>query len=119
LFLQICNDRATTPGGLMTRSLAAFAAAAILALPGCATVAESRIRTALTDAGLSAPVSSCIADRMVDKLSMAQLRSIGRLSEGSRKELTLPEFLQYYQAALDPEIYAVIAKAGIGCALTA
>ena len=39
-----------------------------LALAGCATP-ETRIRTALTEAGLSKPVASCMADRMVDRLS--------------------------------------------------
>lgn len=61
----------------------AAALASALALAACGAVAESRITTALTDAGLSKPVSNCIADRMVDKLSLDQLRSISRLKDKS------------------------------------
>ena len=95
-------------------------AAALFSLTACGAVAENRIETALTDAGLSKPVSSCIADRMVDKLSMAQLRSISELKDkaGERpKEMGLPAFLLAHRSDLDPEVYAVIAKAGVGCAL--
>ena len=95
-------------------------AACALPLAGCGTVAENRITTALTDAGLSEPVSSCIADRMVDRLSMAQLRSISRLKDkaGERpKEMGLPAFLLAHRSDLDPEVYSVIARAGVGCAL--
>jgi hypothetical protein len=42
-----------------------------LALGACATP-ETRIRTALTDAGLSKPIAGCMADRMVDRLSLFQ-----------------------------------------------
>jgi len=97
------------------------AASALLMLAGCGAVAENRIETALTDAGLSAPMSSCIAERMVDKLSLDQLRSIGRLKDkaGDRpKDMGLPEFLLAHRSDLDPEVYAVIARAGVGCALS-
>ncbi|TFI59482.1 hypothetical protein E2493_04635 [Sphingomonas parva] len=100
---------------------ALLAAAACLSLAGCGAVAENRIETALTDAGLSRPVSSCIAERMVDKLSIAQLRSISRLKDkaGERpKEMGLPAFLLAHRSDLDPEVYAVIARAGVGCALS-
>jgi len=95
-------------------------ATAVLLLSGCGAVAENRIETALTDAGLSRPVSSCIAERMVDKLSIAQLRSISQLKDkaGDRpKEMGLPAFLLAHRSDLDPEVYAVIARAGVGCAL--
>jgi hypothetical protein len=91
-----------------------------LALASCSAVAESRIKSALTDAGLSESLSECMAERMVNKLSSDQLRSLGRLSEDSKKQkMNLPEFLIQYRAALDPEVYAVITRAGLGCALTA
>ena len=96
-----------------------FAAVAVL-LVSCSTVAENRITTALTDAGLSEPVAECIAERMVDRLSWDQLRGLSALSDERRgKKLSLLEFLHHYRAALDPEVYAVMTRAGVRCALTA
>src|SRR3569832_2509897 len=46
---------------------------AALSLAGCATVYENHIESKLVDAGLSPPVASCIADRIVDRLSRRQL----------------------------------------------
>ena len=97
-------------------------AAAALSLGGCGAGAENPIETALTDARLSRPVSSCIAERMVDRLSLAQLRSISRLKDkaGERPQnMGLPEFLLAHRGDLDPEVYSVIARAGVGCALGA
>ena len=97
-----------------------IAAALTFALAGCGAVAENRITTALTDAGLSKPLSACIADRMVDKLSIEQLRSISALKDkaGDRpREVGLARFLLDHRSDLDPEVYAVIARAGSGCAL--
>ena len=94
--------------------------AAVLWLGGCGAVAQNKVETALTDAGLSKPVAGCMADRMVDKLSIEQLRSIGRLKEksGNRGEgVGLAEFLLQHRGELDPEVYSVIARAGVGCAL--
>lgn len=95
-------------------------AALAMMVASCSAVAENRITSALTDAGLSEPVSECIAGRMVDRLSWDQLRSLSRLSEGRKgRKMSLPKFLHHYRAALDPEVYAVITRAGLGCALTA
>jgi hypothetical protein len=91
-----------------------------LCLGSCSTVAENRITSALTDAGLSEKLSECIAERMVDRLSWDQLRSLGRLSDGAaRKKKSLPEFLNHYQGVLDPEVYSVMTRAGVSCALKA
>lgn len=40
-----------------------------LALAGCATP-ETRLRTGLNNAGLSKAMSACMAERMVDRLSL-------------------------------------------------
>jgi hypothetical protein len=104
----------------MGQSMRILFAAVALLLVSCSTVAENRITTALTDAGLSEPVAECIAERMVDRLSWDQLRSLSALSEERRgKKLSLPEFLHQYGASLDPEVYAVMTRAGVSCALTA
>lgn len=97
----------------------AILALPILALSACATP-ESRIRTALIDAGLSRSVSGCMAQRMVDRLSLGQLQKLSRLS-GLRDrrigDLTVGEFVKQTRALGDPEILAVVTTAGLGCAI--
>jgi hypothetical protein len=118
---RVRRDEGRSPGGKMRIRIVVAIVSAVL-LGACGAVAENRITTALTDAGLSKPVSNCIADRMVDKLSLAQLRSISRLKDksGERpRDMGIAEFLVRHRSDLDPEVYAVIAKAGVGCALTA
>ena len=91
----------------------------LLALSACATP-ESRVRTALLDAGLSRPVSTCMAQRMVDRLSLGQLQKLSRLSalrDTRIRELTIGEFLKRTRALGDPEIFAVVTTAGISCAI--
>ena len=91
----------------------------ILALSACATP-ESRVRTALLDAGLSRPVSTCMAQRMVDRLSLAQLQKLSRLSalrDTKIGNLTVGEFLKKTRALGDPEILTVVTTAGLGCAI--
>ena len=57
------------------------AALAIVAasLASCATP-ETRVRNGLIEAGLSRPMASCMAARMVERLSLLQLRRLDRLS---------------------------------------
>jgi hypothetical protein len=91
----------------------------LLALSACATP-ESRVRSALLNAGLSRPVSTCMAQRMVDRLSLGQLQRLSRLSELREtriRELTVGEFLKRTRALGDPEILAVVTTAGLGCAI--
>ncbi len=91
----------------------------LLALSACATP-ESRVRTALLNAGLSKPVSTCMAQRMVDRLSLGQLQRLSRLAalrDTRIRELTVGEFLNKTRALGDPEIFAVVTTAGLGCAI--
>lgn len=97
----------------------ALFAVPLFALAACATP-ESRVRTALLDAGLSQPVASCMADRMVDRLSLLQLRRLQSLSslKGVRVgDLTVSELLRRVRALGDPEILTVVSTAGLGCAI--
>ena len=90
-----------------------------LALAACATP-ESRVRSALLDAGLSKPVSTCMAQRMVDRLSLGQLQKLSRLSglRGRRiGDLTIGQFVRETRGLGDPEIFAVVTTAGLGCAI--
>lgn len=94
--------------------------AAILALSACATP-ETRVRTGLISAGLSEPVATCMATRMVDRLSLIQLRRLQSISSlrGQRIErMPVSEFLHKTRALGDPEIVAVVTSAGLRCALS-
>jgi hypothetical protein len=94
--------------------------APILALTACATP-ESRIRAGLVSAGISPPVAACMATRMVDRLSLLQLRRLQSIStlKGERiGDLTIAEFLHRARALDDPEILRVVTSAGLRCALT-
>ena len=96
-----------------------IAALPLLALGACATP-ESRVRTALLDAGLPRPVATCMAQRMVDRLSLGQLQKLSRLSGlGERQigQMTIREFVRQTAALGDPEILGVVTTAGLGCAI--
>jgi hypothetical protein len=91
----------------------------LLALSACATP-ETRVRTALIDAGLPRPVASCMAQRMVDRLSIGQLQKLSRLSGLSKSQigqLSIGELLRRTRALGDPEIVTVVTTAGLGCAI--
>lgn len=95
----------------------AVIAAALLLLAGCAeTIAESRVRSALLDAGLSERNADCMAERMVDRLTIAQLRRLEALEELEGKEPTLPEFVRAVREIDDPEILGVTASSAALCA---
>ena len=96
-----------------------LAALPLLTLVACATP-ESRVRTALLDAGLSRPVASCMAQRMIDRLSLSQLQKLSRLSGIAKTQigqLTVGEMLRRTKALGDPEILSVVTTAGLGCAI--
>jgi hypothetical protein len=92
-----------------------------LALAGCTTMSpEAKVRTRLIEAGLSRPMASCMAERLVDRLSMQELHRLGSLSKlGTRNvgEMTIDELLHRLAALNDPHIMKVVTKAGIGCAI--
>ena len=90
-----------------------------LALSACATP-ETRIKNALVDAGLSKPVSACMAERMVDRLSLIQLnklRGLKKLKETDAEKLSISEFSKRTKSLQDPEIVSVVTTSGAICAL--
>ena len=95
--------------------------AALLALSACATPSpEARVRASLLKAGLSPPMAGCMAERMVDRLSIAELRKLGSLAKLRTADIgsmTIDEFLHRLRALDDPHILKVVTKAGIGCAI--
>jgi hypothetical protein len=100
--------------------LSAVAFLVLSALGGCAVTYEGRIRGNLIEAGLSPSMAGCMAERMANRLSVSQLKSLGRLA-GLRSrdigEMDVEEFLRRSRALLDPKIYAVLTRAGLGCAI--
>ena len=93
-------------------------AAATLALASCATP-ETRVKNALIEAGLSEPVSACMADRMVDRLSLLQLnklRGLKKLRDADAQKLSVSEFLKRTKSLQDPEILGVVTSSGVVCA---
>lgn len=93
----------------------------LLGLSACATP-ETRVRTALMDAGLSQPVAACMADRMVDRLSLIQLnklRGLKKLRGQDMRKVTVEEFLRRTRALQDPEILTVTTSSGLICAVKA
>jgi len=100
---------------------ALIAAAAALALAGCATVSpEARVRSKLIAAGLRPSVAGCMAERMVDRLSLAQLKrlqSLSNLANHDMREMSVDELVHRLRALGDPEIVSVVVRAGIGCSI--
>lgn len=103
----------------MVKSGAILLAGVALALAACATP-EQRVRSGLVEAGLSAPIAACMAERMVDRLNLLQLRRIGRLGDlrdANMRELTAEQFLHRARAIGDPEILAVMTTSAGICAI--
>jgi hypothetical protein len=92
--------------------LVAIAAAAVLA--ACASP-ETRLRRGLQNAGLSERMAACMAERMVDRLSLLQLRRLGDLPY-AREERTVEGFLHRVRALRDREILGVASSSAALCA---
>ena len=91
----------------------------ILSLAGCATP-ETRLRNGLQNAGLSKAMSACMAERMVDRLSLLQLRrlaALGSLKDRRVADLTLDQFFRKVRALKDPDILTVSTSSAAVCAL--
>ena len=95
-------------------------AAATLSLAACATP-ESRVKTALLEAGLSETVSTCMAERMTDRLSIGQLQKLAAAGRGAGpvRQMSLSELSRRVRAIGDPQIVTVVTSAAVGCAIAA
>lgn len=96
------------------------AVASLLLLPGCVqTIAESRVRSALVDAGLGERNANCMAERMVDRLTLDQLRRLERLKAraGERDtDLSLADYVARVRRVGDAEVISVTASSAALCA---
>jgi hypothetical protein len=97
---------------MLARWMIGIGAAALLA--GCA-VPEARLRSGLIRAGLSKTLSACMAERMVDRLSLQQLMRIADLPEARGAEST-DQFLHRVRALGDAEIVGVASSSAALCA---
>ena len=100
---------------------AALVALIALALSACATP-ETRVRTALMDAGLSQPIAACMADRIVGRLSLIQLNKLSGLKKlrgQDMRKITVEDFLKRTRSLQDPEILGVVSASGLICAIKA
>ena len=90
---------------------------AALALPACIErIAEDRVKTALTGAGLSDRNATCMARRMVDRLTIAQLRRLETLAAARRERLTLSGYVDLVARVGDAEEVAVTTSSAALCA---
>jgi hypothetical protein len=87
---------------------------AVLLLPAACAVPEARLRAGLVNAGLSPPLAACMAGRMVDRLSLMQLRRIGDLPR-AREAVSVAEFLHRVRALGDSQVLAVSAGSAAVC----
>ena len=86
----------------------------VLALAACSPskIAYPRVKSALLDAGLSDRNAACMADRMTDKLSIAQLRRLERLKGEKR---SLPDYVDAVRRVGDAEALSVTATSAALC----
>ncbi|QJB69793.1 hypothetical protein [Parasphingorhabdus halotolerans] len=97
----------------------AMGLALIATLAACATP-ETRVRKGLMSAGLSQPIAACMADRMIDRLSLGQLNKLnglGKLKKRKAGDVTFNQFVKETRALQDPEIVGVVTSSGLICAV--
>lgn len=92
-----------------------------LALAGCMTVSKTeRVREALLRAGLPPRMASCMADRLVERLSNDELRQLAHVAKLPRQDvggMSIRDIEERVSAIGDPHIVKVVTKSGIGCAI--
>lgn len=104
------------------KRLWAIPVAATLALSACASP-EVRIAQKLMDYGLERSTAYCVGDELEDRLSNRQLRTLANLASDLSREgrdyrnMTIRELADRVRRTGDPELFAVLTRAGIGCAV--
>lgn len=85
-----------------------------VAISGCAEkVAENRVRAALVNAGVSEDDADCMARRMVDRLTIGQLRRLEALRGEKR---SIADYVIAVRRVGDAEAVAVTASSAALCA---
>ncbi|MEW4448480.1 hypothetical protein [Qipengyuania sp. JC766] len=92
--------------------------AGALVLSGCITqIAESRVRSALVDAGVGDRTAGCMAGRMVDRLTIDQLRKLEELKKPAddAEEDSLEDYLDRVARVGDAEVLTVTSTSAALC----
>ena len=82
-------------------------------------LALARVRSALVEAGVSESDSTCMAQRMVDRLTIEQLRKLEALKARpgeAERPTTLGEYVARVRRVGDAEVVAVTASSAGLCA---
>lgn len=104
----------------MQRKMLATTLCAGVLLAGCVSaIAENRVESALLKAGLSERNATCMAERMVDRLTIKQLRKLeamrGKKGDPIRPR-TLGQFVERVRGVGDAEVVAVTTSSAALCA---
>jgi len=86
-----------------------------LLLAGC-TTPQGPVRDGLMSAGIDRRTATCMADRMVHRLSLLQLRRMAGLGKATHSR-DLDQLLYRLRALNDPEIVKVTASSAALCKL--
>ncbi|MEO6718544.1 MAG: hypothetical protein ABIM50_15015 [Novosphingobium sp.] len=87
---------------------------AVLAASGCVQqIKESRVRSALTEGGLSEPLAACMAHRMASKLTIRQLRSLQKIN--ATRGRTISEFVRALRQNGDADAVEVTVSSAALC----
>ncbi len=76
-------------------------------------LAYGQVKSAMIDAGLSEPNAACMAERMTDRLSLAQLQKLKQL-RGTKR--TLGDYVNAVRRVGDAEALSVTASSAALCA---
>ena len=83
------------------------------ALGGCVQdIKQNRVESALVNAGLSPPLSACMAHRMAEKLTIAQLRRLQALGIEKRSYY---DYVTAVRGVHDPDALEVLASSLVLC----
>ena len=101
------------------RRLPAFVAVVLLGSGCVSQIAEGRVESALVEGGLSQANAECMAERMVDRLTIEQLLKLERVKArpGEReKPASIGQYLERVRRVGDAEVIAVTATSAGLCA---
>jgi len=94
---------------------------ALAGLAGCTAVSpEAKVRDKLVAAGVKPPMAACMADKLVRKLDVSELRELARVAKLPREHpgaLSFDELTYRLHAIDNPHIVSVVTRAGLGCAI--
>jgi hypothetical protein len=94
----------------------------VLAIAACASP-EVRISQKLMAYGFDRSTANCVGEELDDNLSNRQLQTLADLITGLERDgrdirrMTVRELADHVRRSGDPQLFAVLTRAGIGCAV--